>query len=116
MSTASFGKRQRGGWPFAAVLGLLALTHTQTLLAAPFITQQPQPQLNVSTDTPAFFSVTAVNDPQAGPIGYQWKKNGVIIPNATDSSFFINNVQITNGGSASFTLCPLATGPDISMS
>jgi uncharacterized repeat protein (TIGR03803 family) len=38
------------------------------------------------------------------PIQYQWRLNGVNIPGATNQSFSMQNVQVTNGGSITMTI------------
>ena len=51
------------------------------------------------------FSVDATGTP---PLGYQWRKNGVNIPGATNSWLTITNVQVSDGGSYSVVVANLA--------
>ncbi len=53
------------------------------------ITQQPPTMQLVPVGAPATFSVTAIG---TAPIAYQWFRNSVLIPNATNSSYTIANV------------------------
>jgi alpha-tubulin suppressor-like RCC1 family protein len=56
---------------------------------APAIVTQPQNAL-LSFGEPAVFAVSASG---AGPFSYQWKKDGSALPDATNSTFTIPNVQ-----------------------
>ncbi|HEX2853638.1 MAG TPA: immunoglobulin domain-containing protein [Opitutaceae bacterium] len=58
----------------------------------PVISLQPQSQ-NVSASNSVTFSVGAGG---AGTLSYQWRKNGVAIPGATNPNFTINAVQLTD--------------------
>lgn len=65
-------------------------------LAAPIITAQPTPTLNICAGSSATFSVTADG---AGSLSYQWRKNGTNMVNggnvsgATTSTLIIANVS-----------------------
>src|SRR5262245_27613951 len=104
-SAALLRERHRALW-LAVGAGLLALAHA-VVAAAPVITQHPQPQLNVPTNSTATFTVTANNSPTGGPIGYQWKKNGVILAGEVDQNLVLPNVQISDGGSYSVSVFDL---------
>jgi pectate lyase/pectin methylesterase-like acyl-CoA thioesterase len=68
---------------------------TLTVFApASLITQQPQSQVVNIGDT-ASFTVTAS---AAGPISYQWRKNGTDIPGATAPTLTLPGVQPTDTG------------------
>lgn len=58
------------------------------------ITQQPT-NLTVFASYPAGFSITATGSP---PVFYQWLRNGVAIPGATNSSYSIAAASIANNG------------------
>ena len=60
----------------------------------PSITSQPV-SVNVFAGSPASFQVTATGTP---PLTYQWKKNDIDIPNATQSVFSLASAKITDAG------------------
>jgi glucose/arabinose dehydrogenase len=62
--------------------------------AAPVITQQPSSQ-TVSAGQQAVFVVGASG---AGPLQYQWTKNGVNIQGANSATYIVQNAQTTNQG------------------
>lgn len=62
--------------------------------SAPVITAHPTPQL-VYPEQSATFSVAVVG---AAPLSYRWRFNGGFIPEATNSSFTIPSVGLTNAG------------------
>jgi hypothetical protein len=66
-----------------------------SLTAPPAVTQQPE-SLAVNLGAPVLFEIGTAGDP---PLKYQWRLNGVDIPEATNASFFISSAQLTNGGS-----------------
>jgi len=70
---------------------------TFTGSSAPVITNQPQ-SITVSQGNPATFSVTATGTP---PLSYQWRKNGVNINGATNSSYTIPSVVAADQGNYS---------------
>jgi glucose/arabinose dehydrogenase len=61
---------------------------------APVITNQPQSQ-TISQGNAVTFTVTATG---TNPLSYQWRKNGVSIAGATNSSFTIANVAPGDAG------------------
>ena len=71
--------------------GLLVGKETQE--EPPVIIEQPQSQ-NVTEGDDVTFSVTAEGD----NLSYQWFMEGLEIPGATDSSYTIENVQVTHSG------------------
>ncbi len=64
-----------------------------TVKQRPQITQQPQP-LAVCVGQRALFRVTATGT----NLRYQWRKNGVNIPGATEAIYQINSVQLADSG------------------
>ena len=68
---------------------------TLTVNTAPVITGNPDSQA-VCEGGSATFSVTAAG---AGPISYQWRKNGSNIPGATNSTYVISAVATGDAGS-----------------
>ena len=63
-------------------------------ISVPGITIQPSPQ-TVSSNTTIILTVVGNG---TGPLRYQWRINGENIPNATNSTYVINNAQPQNGG------------------
>jgi hypothetical protein len=61
---------------------------------APLISQQPA-DVTVAPGTPATFAVTATG---AGPLSYQWHRNGADIPGATGPTFTLANPQPADSG------------------
>jgi hypothetical protein len=66
----------------------------EDLPTAPIITQQPTNQLVISGGTAAF-SVTASG---TSPLRYAWRFEGGTMPNATNRTLLITNVQTTSAG------------------
>jgi hypothetical protein len=66
-----------------------------SVLAAPVITSQPVGD-TIALGQSAQFCVTATS---SDPLTYQWRLNGVNIPNATNACVDIPSVQATNAGS-----------------
>ncbi|MDB6110159.1 MAG: hypothetical protein JWR69_1909 [Pedosphaera sp.] len=60
-----------------------------------YISTQPQ-NTSSSVGTDASLTVTAIGD--AGPLSYQWRKNGTNINGATDAVLTIVNPQLTDSG------------------
>jgi hypothetical protein len=66
----------------------------------PMITVQPQSQ-TVRPGVNVTLGVTAIDTPQ---VSYQWRKNGLNLPGATDSSYSILNVRTNDAGTYSVAL------------
>ena len=64
-------------------------------ITLPSIIQQPVALTNVAPGTNLSFIVIADGSP---PLRYQWRRNGVNIPDATNDTYFIPNAQITDAG------------------
>src|SRR6266699_5618006 len=75
---------------FAAFLSAAAYTGT----SQPVITTQPQSQTNI-VGTTATFSVEATD---ALPIFYQWQFNSSDLPDQTNNTLILTNVQTGNEG------------------
>jgi hypothetical protein len=74
-----------------------AITSTVASLTVnlpPEITAQPQSQ-SVKLGTNVTFSVSATG---TAPLGHQWRKDGVLIPGATNSSFTLDLVEWSDEG------------------
>lgn len=67
---------------------------------APSITSQPSSQVVIAGQT-AVFSVTASGTPAPS---YQWRKNGVNIPNAVSASYSITSVTVGDAGTYTVTV------------
>jgi glucose/arabinose dehydrogenase len=67
---------------------------TYTASDAPSINQQPQSR-TVTAGQSATFTVTASG---AGPLGYQWQRNGTNIPGATSASYTLGSTQASDNG------------------
>jgi hypothetical protein len=70
------------------------IVQSGNLGGAPLIAMQPQDRAAV-VDNPASFSVQASG---TQPLAYQWFHNSTVIPNATNASHNIANVQTADGG------------------
>jgi probable HAF family extracellular repeat protein len=68
-----------------------------TEFVPPHIAAQPQNQ-TITTGRDAFFTAAAQG---TAPLAYQWRKNGVNIPNATDSSLTLKSVIAGDSGAYS---------------
>jgi hypothetical protein len=77
------------GAPTAGHLG------TSSLLPLPTITQQPQSQMT-SAGANVTVSVTASG---GAPLSYQWRRNGTVIPDATNAALMLLSVQSVDEGS-----------------
>src|SRR5205823_2782590 len=65
----------------------------------PTITVQPSPLAHTqSVNTAISYSVTATNPANSGPLTYQWLKNGVPIPNATNATLGFASLAVTDTG------------------
>jgi len=75
------------------------------LIPAPEITQQPTSQVACpGTGNSATFTVTATGT----GLAYQWRKNGVEIPGATNPTYTISNVQASDVGAYSVKVTNVA--------
>ncbi len=79
------------------VAGAATNSATLTVIVPPVITIQPT-DTNTPSGSPASFSVTATGFPTPG---YQWKKNGTPIANATTSTLVFSSVQPSDAASYS---------------
>jgi outer membrane protein assembly factor BamB len=79
---------------------------TLTVISDPMITRQP---LNVTTlvGFPATFTVAAAGTAQ---LAYQWQRNGIDIPGATNASYIISTTSLSDGGSV--FRCVVTNGVD----
>lgn len=81
--------------PYVAASDLIPGNFTDSTPIQPLVIQtQPQPQ-SVNTGDTATFGVVATG---AGPIGYQWRRNGVDIPGAISSSYTLPTTVIGDSG------------------
>jgi hypothetical protein len=67
---------------------------TLTIQSPPVITQQPEPIVTAS-GTNVTFTVAASG---TGPFTYQWRKNGIVIPDATNQMLELFDVRIPDSG------------------
>ncbi len=84
-----------------------SVTSNAAILAVavpPTITTQPQAQ-TVYSGTEATFSVTATSN---APMSYQWRKDGTVIPEATQSTFIIPVAQLSDAGDYSVVVTNMA--------
>lgn len=65
-----------------------------TVRQAPLVTQQPPTTISVCENASLTLSIRAIGDGRR----FQWRKDGVNIPNATDSNYFIGNALATSQG------------------
>lgn len=66
-------------------------------LGMPFFTLQPANRTVFTGGTATFTAVAR----GAEPLAYQWRKNGVAIPEATDSMFILEDIQLTDAAAYS---------------
>jgi pectin methylesterase-like acyl-CoA thioesterase len=92
------------------IAGAATNSATLTVIVPPAITVQPA-NTNAVSGSPASFSVTASGFPAPG---YQWKKNGSPIANATTSSLVFASVQPSDA--ASYTVAITNAAGSISSS
>ncbi len=71
-----------------------SLTVNPAVIPLPTITGQPRSK-EVAVGAATFFGVAATG---AAPITYQWERNGVSIPGATDSTYNIASAQLSDAG------------------
>lgn len=74
-----------------------------SIVVLPTISTPPQPA-TVTAGNAFTFSVTATGTP---PPTYQWRKDGIDIPNATNATLTLNNVQAADAGNYSVVLTNL---------
>ncbi|MFM8471349.1 MAG: LamG-like jellyroll fold domain-containing protein [Limisphaerales bacterium] len=84
----------------AAEVALLHASET----AAPVITTQPT-SASANVGGTATFIVTAAG---SNPLSYQWRKDGVPVPGATNASYALFNVQTNQAGSYSVVITNVA--------
>jgi len=72
---------------------VFGMSLTSVLPSPLAITGQPQSVMAVAGDS-VTFTVTATG----APLNYQWRKDGVNIPNATNNTYNINPVNVTHAG------------------
>ncbi len=82
-------------WSGLKITATLDLTSTNTV--PPTITAQPENQ-TVLEGSNVTFSVTATG---SVPLMYQWRSDGSAIPNATNSTLLLTNVQLGQSGNYS---------------
>lgn len=101
----------RFGLPDPVLVGFATTAHNDaapTTLAeyrnihfpdTPTILAHPSPETQtVPLHAAVTYSVVVSNPPNAGPLVYQWKKDGVSIPGATSSSLTISDAQGRHSG------------------
>jgi hypothetical protein len=76
------------------------------------VVTRPPAAVSVSTGQPASLSVMAA---ASGPVSYQWRKNGTVIPGATSAVLTLDPVQTADAGSYTVSLtsgsATATTGP-----
>ena len=90
---------------------LFALASSRGFAELPTIIQQPQGQTN-PYGIPVTFSVVVASSTF---LTYQWRFNGIAIPGATSTNYYLPNSQVTNSGQYSVAVTN-ATGGIISSS
>ena len=83
-----------------SVTSITSASATLNVLGPPTIWQQPNGVTGVTGETIAF----TVGVTGATPLRYQWRVNGTNLSGATNSTFTIQNLQLTNAGSYSVTV------------
>ena len=76
-----------------SVISNAATLTVNTFPVAPTITSQPQSSQTVVQGGAVSFTAVAAG---TGPLGYQWQKNGISIPNALGPSYALNNAQFVD--------------------
>jgi subtilisin-like proprotein convertase family protein len=88
----------RGFFPLQRALTIIAGAQTADFVLStnfpPSIVSPPQGQ-RVVAGSNASFAVIAAGTP---PLGYQWQFNGTNLPNATNTSLMLTNVQFSQAG------------------
>jgi len=114
-----------GVFPDTLLIGLSTVSHDQqfdglsrnsyaeyrefNIPNPPTITLQPGPlAITQAVNTAISFSVTATNPANSGPLIYQWLKNGVPIPNATNDTLVFVSLKASDSGT--YTVDPANNG------
>lgn len=79
---------------FAPILWLTALVATTAAYAQPIVTNQPRTQFQWENKRVSL-NIAATGTP---PLAYQWQFNGADILDATNRTFVMSKVQLTNDG------------------
>jgi hypothetical protein len=79
----------------SAVAWLDDVVYVREPVSPPLITTQPLSRTNAVGET-ALFTVTATGTP---PLSYQWRRNDVTLPGATNATLIFHNVQTDHAGS-----------------
>lgn len=87
----------KAGTTYAVKIPAIATSASPVLGAAPIIYLHPA-SLTVAVGGMASFTVSAGS---VSPLSYQWKKNGVAIPGATATAYYITGAQLTDQASYS---------------
>ena len=77
------------------ILGLMALS-AKAAGTKPAISTQPAATLNAAVGTSPSLNVTATG---TAPLAYQWRKDGALIPHATNSALLLPSAQPPQSGS-----------------
>ena len=77
----------------------------------PFIFEEPQTEKSLDGYSASF----SVNVASNLPLSYQWQKDGIDIPGATDSSYTIPQVSLNDSGSVFRVIVANSSGSDTSM-
>src|SRR5207248_671243 len=80
-----------------------------TATSPPIITVQPKSQT-----LPAGTNVTFTIAAAGSSLSYFWRRNGLFIPGATNSSYTTNNVQVADSGAVFSCLVSNSTGTTLS--
>ena len=97
LDTVAFAIGSGGGAAAAGTLTLYNIRldyHPSTTGGAPIITEQPADR-SVLTGSTVTFAASASS---SGTMSYQWRKDGVILPGATQPTLTITNVQSADAG------------------
>lgn len=86
--------------PVGSVTSDPALLVVQVPATVPVIITPPR-DLTSSVGAPASFSVVADG---VAPLTYTWRREGVVVPNAAQSTLVIGNVQVADAGSYTVTV------------
>lgn len=101
------------GYPATVLVGLAVTAHDNTganrltlaefrdlyFPAAPVIITQPEPAVaELAIHQSISYTVAALSDPGAGPLTYQWRKDGVDLPGATAATLTLDPLSVANSG------------------